>query len=110
MRRNRANRIRLIGILPFGLVVLIISVLFTAPMYGADWTPAEIETAAWYDADDAATVLTNGNSVTNWLDKSGNDNHATQTTATLQPTNGMNIWPATNGQSAFYRLAVTNMP
>ena len=89
MRRNRANRIRLIGILPFGLVVLIISVLFTAPMYGADWTPAEIETAAWYDADDAATVLTSGNSVTNWLDKSGNSNHATQTTATLQPTNGI---------------------
>jgi len=55
----------------------------------AQWSPADLSSlAAWFDADDAATVLTDGSSVTNWLDKSGNDNHATQASGTAQPMTG----------------------
>ena len=49
------------------------------------WTPAEITSVAWYDASDADTVLTNGSSVTNWLDKSGNGYDLTQGTGANQP-------------------------
>ena len=41
------------------------------------WTPAEISTAAWYDADDASTITHTTNAVTQWNDKSGNALHAT---------------------------------
>jgi hypothetical protein len=50
--------------------------------------------AAWYDASDAATVLTsvgpdvpatNGQTVRRWLDKSGNNNHNEQADLALQP-------------------------
>ena len=42
--------------------------------------------AAWYDAADAETVMTDGTSVTNWSDKSGNDRDGVQTTAANQAT------------------------
>lgn len=42
------------------------------------WTPANITTDLWLDAEDAATITTNGSGdVTQWDDKSGNDRHAT---------------------------------
>jgi autotransporter-associated beta strand protein len=41
--------------------------------------------AAWYDAADAATVMTDGTAVTNWSDKSGNGRDGVQTTAANQP-------------------------
>jgi hypothetical protein len=52
------------------------------------WTPAELATAAWYDASDSSTLTTNGNSVSEWRDKSGNTNHAVQANASLQPQTG----------------------
>lgn len=59
---------------------------------GGLWTPAEVTTSAWYDAADASSLdLVNGN-VMQWDDKSGNDNHLVQNTATLQPRlNGQRI-------------------
>jgi len=56
----------------------------TVLMTGAVWLPTGV--SLWLDADDASTVLLNGASVTNWLDKSGNGRHATQGTAANQPT------------------------
>ncbi len=56
----------------------------TVLMTGAVWSPTGV--SLWLDADDASTVLLNGTSVTNWLDKSGNGRHATQGTAANQPT------------------------
>jgi hypothetical protein len=56
------------------------------PTGAADWTPADTNVALWLDADDASTVLLNGGSVSNWLDKSGNTRHATEATPANQPT------------------------
>lgn len=39
----------------------------------------------WLDATDPATIALSGSSVTQWSDKSGNANHATQGTAVRQP-------------------------
>lgn len=54
------------------------------------WTPAEITTTAWYDADDAGTISTeSGGAVSQWDDKSGNGYHMTQGTGSSQPTTGI---------------------
>ena len=49
------------------------------------WTPAQIATSLWLDANDASTLGLNGTNVSQWNDKSGNLRHATQTTAANQP-------------------------
>ena len=49
------------------------------------WTPADITTEAWFDASDASTITESGGLVSQWDDKSGNNNHATQGTASSQP-------------------------
>lgn len=54
----------------------------------APWTPAQLATAAWYDAADPATIATNGNAVSEWRDKSGNNNHASQTNSAVRPSSG----------------------
>lgn len=41
------------------------------------WTPAEITTAIWYDANDNATITASGGNVSQWDDKSGNGRHLT---------------------------------
>ena len=53
---------------------------------GVLWTPAQISTALWLDADDATTITLNGSTVSQWNDKSGNSRHAVQVTAGKQPT------------------------
>lgn len=50
------------------------------------WTPAQIATALWLDANDANTITLNGTTVSQWNDKSGNGRNATQATAASQPT------------------------
>lgn len=42
----------------------------------------------WLDADDATTITESSGSVSQWDDKSGQGNHATQGTAAKQPTTG----------------------
>jgi hypothetical protein len=49
------------------------------------WTPAQISTALWLDASDAATITEVSGAVSQWDDKSGNDRHATQGTAAARP-------------------------
>ena len=53
--------------------------------YGALWTPAEITTALWLDADDASTITTVSGNVSEWRDKSGNARHATQSVSASRP-------------------------
>jgi hypothetical protein len=36
------------------------------------WTPADIDTAVWYDANEYSTIALSGLDVTEWRDKSGN--------------------------------------
>ena len=61
------------------------------------WTPAQIATAAWWDASDVSTISDTGGAVDQWNDKSGNDRHFTQTTPADQATtnsttqNGLNV-------------------
>lgn len=60
------------------------------------WTPAEITTSLWLDADDLSTIQLNGSNVVQWSDKSGNNRHAIQSTAANQPTynnSGFNLKP-----------------
>ena len=53
------------------------------------WTPANLSGLfLWLDAADASTITLNGSSVSQWNDKSGNNNHATQSTASDQPSYG----------------------
>ena len=51
------------------------------------WNPSVLgaDLALWLDADDADTITLNGSTVSQWDDKSGNDNHAAQSTASFQP-------------------------
>jgi len=51
-----------------------------------DWTPGGITTSLWLDAQDSSTITHSSNAVSQWDDKSGNSNHATQSTASSQPT------------------------
>ena len=61
------------------------------------WTPAQMTTALWLDADDASTITLNGSTVSQWNDKSGNNRHVIQPTAAWQPTyapSGLNGRPS----------------
>lgn len=52
---------------------------------GGSWTPAEITTTLWLDANDASTITQSGGVVSEWRDKSGNARHVTQGTSGQQP-------------------------
>jgi hypothetical protein len=63
------------------------------------WRPNDLggSLAQWLDAEDTNSITLNGSTVSQWSDKSGNDHHATQDTATNQPTysaTGMSGKPA----------------
>lgn len=45
------------------------------------WTPDQIETALWLDADDGDSFTLTGAAIDEWRDKSGNARHATPATA-----------------------------
>jgi hypothetical protein len=55
------------------------------------WTPAQITTALWLDAADAATITTVSSAVSQWNDKSGNGRNVSQSTASFRPTYPSNI-------------------
>jgi hypothetical protein len=57
----------------------------------ASVTPIELQPPltnlfAWYDSSDASTITLSGSNITQWNDRSGNAKHATQSTASFQPT------------------------
>lgn len=53
---------------------------------GSTFSPLSInDLAQWYDAADTSTISEVANAVTQWDDKSGNANHATQAVAVDQP-------------------------
>ncbi len=69
-------------------VAIVLCVSSASVVSLAGWTPADITTALWLDAADGSTVLTSGSSVTNWLDKSGNNRRVMQGNASYQPVSG----------------------
>jgi len=51
------------------------------------WTPEDLDgLSGWWDASDNDTLQLSGSSITNWLDKSGNSYHLSQTTTAQAPT------------------------
>jgi len=72
------------------------------------WTPTNIATTSWYDASDASTITETGGAVSQWADKSGNGNDATQGTGANQPTidvrtlNGVAIMGFLNSSSQYF--------
>ncbi len=59
----------------------------------ATWTPADLPTLAlWLDAADASTFTSDANGISEWRDRSGRGNHATQTTAAVRPARNTSGW------------------
>jgi hypothetical protein len=68
---------------------------FRGGKFGKHWNPNQLTgLELWLDASDSSTVLnsispdtsaTDGQAIRRWLDKSGNDRHANQTTGANQP-------------------------
>ncbi len=58
----------------------------TVILSATPWSPAQLTTQLWLDADDTNTITLNGATVSEWRDKSGNSRHAAQITTTSQPT------------------------
>lgn len=52
----------------------------------------------WFDASDLGTVISSGNIVSDWLDKSGNNHHSDQGVGARQPLTNINI----NGVNAIF--------
>lgn len=50
------------------------------------WSPLQLSPAVWLDATDTDTVVLTSGAVSQWSDKSGNNRHATQSTAANRPT------------------------
>jgi hypothetical protein len=77
------------------------------------WTPANTTTTMWFDAADSSSITLNGSTVSQWNDKSGNNNHATQATGASQPTytsNSVNGLPTLtfNGSNSLNSTSAIN--
>lgn len=59
-----------------------------AAFQGRLWTPdsSEIPIASWFDASDLSTITYGTSGISEWRDKSGKNNHATQATDANRPT------------------------
>lgn len=71
------------------------------------WTPSQITTSLWLDAADGATLTLSGSDVTQWDDKSGNNNDATAPSGN-EPQSGATFNGLTtisfNGSSEWFNL------
>jgi len=79
------------------------------------WTPTQLTPAVWLDAADSATITLNGSTVSQWNDKSGNDNHVSNGEASTQPaylTTGWNGKPTVYftkaGEEFLFKAGVSN--
>ena len=77
------------------------------------WRPDELgaSLALWLDAEDTSTITLNGSTVSQWDDKSGNGRHASQATASLQPTylaTGFNSKPVVSFDGSDDELTITS--
>jgi hypothetical protein len=59
---------------------------FSPARLASEFNPKKLTNlAAWFDASDSDTITLNGSDVSQWDDKSGNQNNASQTTYANQP-------------------------
>lgn len=77
------------------------------------WTPDALsaDLALWLDAEDTSSITLNGSTVSQWDDKSGNNRHAVQGSAALQPiytTNGLNGKPVLSFDGSDDQLNITS--
>jgi hypothetical protein len=78
------------------------------------WLPSDIKTEAWYDAADPDTIVESGGSVSQWDDKSGNNENMVQATGENQFTtntrelNGLNVLDG--GPADYMRKTVFTLP
>ena len=63
----------------------IAGIALTASANAALWTPSEISTTMWFDAEDAATITTDTGGVSVWADKSGNSFDVSQGSSDRRP-------------------------
>jgi hypothetical protein len=61
------------------------SYMYEFPSQYPIWTPANITTALWLDANDEPSVTQSSNLVSQWDDKSGNGRHISQSTVARRP-------------------------
>lgn len=76
------------------------------------WRPSALGTSLlmWLDVEDSSTIVLNGSTVSQWSDKSGNNNHATQATAASQPAyNATYSSPATPPKGTSVPAIVTSV-
>lgn len=80
---------------------------------GGGFSPIKIGgTAIWLDAADTSTITESSGSVSQWNDKSGNGNNATQGTGSAQPTTGTTTQNGRNTldfNGTSHRLAFPNL-
>ena len=78
-----------------------------------NFTPSSPSIALWLDADDNTTLtVDSSNKISKWADKSTNDNNATQSTSSKQPTltaNGLNGKPYVTFDGSNDSLAATGL-
>jgi len=71
------------------------AVTMAASVEESMWTPANTTTALWLDAADESTITLVSDAISQWDDKSGNDRHVRQTSASSRPLqstlNGLNV-------------------
>ena len=80
-------------------------------LYGPTSLPLQ-NVELWLDADESTTVTHSSNAVSQWKDKSGKDNHASQSTAANQPTltaSGLNGKPVITFDGTNDSLNATNV-
>lgn len=59
------------------------------PDPGPLWSPSEITTEIWLDANDASTIVATAGAVSEWIDKSQSPYEITQVSAGARPTTGI---------------------
>jgi len=78
------------------------------------YTPKVVRSVvAWYDAMDSATITLGSQGVSNWSDKSGNENHLTQGTASNEPLynasdSNLNDLPTVSGDNTLRTLVMSS--
>lgn len=93
---------------------LSLSINRLTPVLSSLWTPSELSNVVfWGDASDASTITSSGGTVSQWDDKSGNDNHAVQSNSANRPETGVATLNSLNTISirdSNKYMTVTNTP